>query len=132
MKASQFKKLIKEAVKEAVEEALIERQVSLFQETPQEPKPLPEQRQPIKGDPVSRMIEETRQQMTSEDFKNVINADSSMAPNFQSMMSNPEPASSTVQSGPTPGIDISNLDFVKKASAVHKAAEEKDKLRHGI
>ena len=66
--------------------------------------------------------------MSGEEYKNVMNFDSSMVqkPNFASSMAN---QMGMVSTDNMPGIDLSSLDFVKKAGAIYKATVEKDKER---
>tara|TARA_R100000005_G_C4849055_1_gene116408 strand:- start:20 stop:469 length:450 start_codon:yes stop_codon:yes gene_type:complete len=79
--------------------------------------------------PLEEMIQQTAATMTGEDYKNVVNADSSMVqkPNFASNIATD--MGLTASSGPMPGIDISKLDFVKKAKQVYDKSIEKDKVR---
>ena len=76
------------------------------------------------GDPIQEMLNQTRHNMSGDEYKNVMNFDSSMVqkPNFASSMAN--------QMGMTtpenmPGLDISQLSFVKKAKKVLDLANEK-------
>lgn len=130
MKADVFKKLIKEAVREALKEELA---VMLSEKV--EPRSAPtftkyENYKPVTakpvstGDPIMDLLQETRVSMTSGDYRSMVNMDSSMAqsgmPNMGSMIS-----------GPEPGIDISQLSFVKNAGKVFQASVEKDKQRFG-
>ena len=79
--------------------------------------------------PLEEMLNMTRESMTGDDYKNVVNADSSMVkkPNFASSMASN--MGMTENTGPMPGIDISKLDFVKNAKAVLDKSFEKDKNR---
>jgi len=79
--------------------------------------------------PLEEMLSMTKQEMTGEDYKNVVNADSSMVkkPNFASNVATS--MGLTENSGPMPGIDISKLDFVGKAKAIYDKSLEKDKNR---
>ena len=81
--------------------------------------------------PLEEMLSMTKQEMTGEDYKNVVNADSSMVkkPNFASNVATS--MGLTESSGPMPGIDISKLDFVGKAKAIYDKSLEKDKNRLG-
>lgn len=130
MKADVFKKLIKEAVREAVREELGE-----MLATPQQPKQVqqitkyenykPVVAKPVStGDPIMDLLQETRTSMTSGDYRTMVNMDSSMAQNGM-------PAMGNMMSGPEPGIDISQLSFVKNAGKVFQASVEKDKQRLG-
>jgi len=81
--------------------------------------------------PLEEMLSMTKQERTGEDYKNVVNADSSMVkkPNFASNVATS--MGLTESSGPMPGIDISKLDFVGKAKAIYDKSIEKDKNRLG-
>ena len=75
-------------------------------------------------DPIQEMLNQTKNNMSGEEYKNVMNFDSSMVqkPNFASSMAN--------QMGMTtpenmPGLDISQLSFVKNAKKVLDLANEK-------
>ena len=73
---------------------------------------------------IQSMLEQTRQSMTNEDYQQVYAGDSSMVkkPNFASSVAN-----NMGMGGNQPGIDISQLDFVKKAKSVLDASYAKDK-----
>ena len=81
--------------------------------------------------PLEEMLNMTKESMTGDDYKNVVNADSSMVkkPNFASNIATG--MGLTENSGPMPGIDISKLDFVSKAKAVLDKSYEKDRNRLG-
>ena len=74
--------------------------------------------------PLEEMLQQTAQQMTSEDAKHIAGAGQVSKPNFASSMASQMGMSQN--SGPMPGIDISQLDFVKKAKAVLDLSNEKD------
>jgi len=74
--------------------------------------------------PLEEMLQQTAQQMTSEDAKHISGAGQVTKPNFASSMASQ--MGMTESSGPMPGIDISQLDFVKKAKAVLDLSNEKD------
>lgn len=133
MKVSQFKSLIKEAVKEAVREVLSEQETTPIPAPVQEHvnyRPQPSIIEEDIADPIQAMINETKSRMTPEEYKDVLNMTSMNAPNF-TMQSNAS-SMGVPSSGPEPGIDISNLDFIKKASSVLKAAEQKDRQKYGL
>ena len=73
---------------------------------------------------IQSMLEMTRKSMSSDDYQQVYAGDSSMVkkPNFASSMAN-----NIGMGGNQPGIDISQLDFVKKAKSVLDASYAKDK-----
>lgn len=130
MKADVFKKLIKEAVKEALREELGDLQPTTPQPAPvQEVKKYENYRpivaaQPSTGDPIMDLLQETRANMTSGDYQTMVSMDSSMAQNGM-------PAMGSMMSGIEPGLDISQLSFVKNAGKVFQASVEKDKQRFG-
>jgi hypothetical protein len=122
MKVDALKKLIKEAVREAIKEELGALQDSkptinkVEEQAPVAKKPLFSN-----SNPLSAMLNQTAATMTNEDFDRTISYDSTQARSF-----------STSPSGPQPGLDISQLDFTKKAGAILRASNEKDKQRHGV
>jgi len=130
MKADVFKKLIKEAVREALKEELAVMLSEKVEPTPVSTVTKYENYRPVAakpvstGDPIMDLLQETRANMSSGDYRSMVNMDSSMAqsgmPNMGSMIS-----------GPEPGIDISQLSFVKNAGKVFQASVEKDKQRFG-
>lgn len=75
-------------------------------------------------DPIQEMLNQTKNNMSGEDAKNVMNFDSSMIqkPNFASSMAN---QMGMTEPGNMPGLDISQLSFVKKAKKVLDLANEK-------
>lgn len=121
MKASEFKKLIKEAVREAIQEEL-----GALQSTPEQPvqetKQAPAPTKPLfnKSNPLMEMLNQTAASMTNEDFSRTVSMDSTAARGFN------------VGGGQQVGLDLSNLDFAKKAGDIFKASVEKDKMRHGV
>ena len=126
MKVSQLKSLIKEAVKEAIAEELKHiapapaapsnstLQEALVSKTPP---PAPK----ATGNPILDAMNMTKHNMTNEDYRSVINADSSMVT-----------GGAMSQAGPTPGLDLSQLDFAKKAGAIYKKSNELDKNKYGL
>lgn len=127
MKVDTLKKLIKEAVKEAIREELGDRTKPV-----QEHSRIAELKST--GNPIMDMLNMTRQSMTNEEYRSVTSVDSSMVPtpDFRSLMTGgqdiPTPRR-TLANAPKVGLDISNLDFVKKAASVFKEAEAKSKSR---
>lgn len=71
---------------------------------------------------LDEMLQQTRQEMSGGDYKNIINATSDMIskPNFANTM-----ASQMGMTGEQVGLDISSLDFVNKAKKVYDKAVEK-------
>ena len=129
MKVSQLKNLIKEAVKEAIQEELgsMQSQAAPVQEvkapTPPPPPPAPKRT----GNSLLDAINETKYSMSSEDYKTIVSANSSMvqAPGMGMQ-------SQAMPSGPQPGLDLSQLDFAKKAGAIFQKSNELDKAKHGL
>ena len=72
---------------------------------------------------INSMLEQTAKEMTNEDYRNVVNADSSMV--TAPAMSNTVASGLGMSGGNAPGLDISNLDFVKKAKSVLDLANQK-------
>lgn len=141
MKLDILKKLIKEAVKEAVREELeailAEPAKQPVQEIASNTFTKYNNYKPVKstyvstGDPMADLLEETRQGMISGHTNGGYSPDMSQmvsAPGMgmqQSMMMEDSFAR------PEPGLDISQFDFIKKAGAIYRASNEKDKQRFG-
>ena len=134
MKASQFKELIKEAVREVLKEELME----TVQPPVQENTSINYTRT---GNTIADMLAETKANMTSTDYRNIVGANSSMAQNFDRSMfmpkqnlkpvsDHPEAVAQAVASAPKVGIDISQLSFVNKAAAIVNAADKKQKEKY--
>jgi hypothetical protein len=136
MKLDLLKKLIKEAVKEAVREEL-ETILSEDAKPVQAPKQTvtkyaeykPVVAKPVPtGDPIADLMNETKYSMTQGEYRNLVSATSDM-------VSTPGLGMQSIEDqfklGPEPGLDISQFDFVKKAGAVYRASQEKDKQRFG-
>jgi len=145
MKLDQLRKIIREEVRSAVKEELQEMLNEAVRAASTPTKESNLNYQPVKQKdlkrtwstgrmntgtvPLEEMLNMTKQQMTGEDFKNVINADSSMVrkPNFASNIASDMGLGQNA--GPMPGIDISKLDFVNKAKAIYDKSIEKDRSR---
>lgn len=129
MKVAQLKNLIKEAVKEAIQEELgsMQSQAAPVQEVKAQTPPPPPSAPKRTGNSLLDAINETKHSMNSEDYKTIINANSSMvqAPGM-GMQSQAAPT------GPQPGIDLSQLDFTKNAGAIFQKSNELDKAKHGL
>ena len=82
--------------------------------------------------PLQEMLEQTRASMTGTEYKNIYAGTSDMVqkPNFASSMATN--MGMTDSQGPMPGLDISKLNFVKKAGKVYNASVEKDKAKAGL
>lgn len=153
MKLEQLRKVIREEVKAAVKEELqdmlneavrvasepeanqVQTEYANRMGTPtiDVAKPVHvEKPKPTSKDPIMELLNQTKASMTNEEYKNVYTGTSDMIqkPNFASMMANN--MGMTQQTGPAPGLDISQFDFVKRAGDVYKKSVEKDKQKHGI
>ena len=144
MKLNQLRKIIREEVRSAVKEELqdilneavknastptVQKVVEHKQVDSTVPKPSPTN--PVAGNrSINEMLKQTADGMTNEDFKTVFNGTSDMVTGMPNMATSM--ASQMGMSGTQPGMDISQLDFVKKAGQVFKASNEKDKQRAGI
>ena len=74
--------------------------------------------------PLEEMLNQTQREMTGEDYKQITGATSpSVNTSTSNMMANQ--MGLTENSGPMPGIDISKLDFVKKAKDIYDLANKK-------
>ena len=140
MKLDQLRKIIREEVRDAVKSELQEviNEAVKIASTPKvqqvtESKPVQikkEINQPTFNTgkaSLDEMLQMTKKSMTNEEYKNVFTGNSDMVsgmPNMASSMANQMGIG-----GSQPGIDISKLDFVKRAGEVLKASEEKDALK---
>jgi len=131
MKVEALKKIIKEAVREVLlEEREALQEVSHTTKVHESSKNQPLSKDLLKpaavestpGNVISEMINMTRSNMTREDYKSILNGNSSMIskPDFRM-----DSSLDNVPAGPQPGLDISNLDFVKNAASIFKLAEQK-------
>lgn len=74
--------------------------------------------------PLEEMLNQTQREMTGEDYKQITGATGpSVNTSTSNMMANQ--MGLTENSGPMPGIDISKLDFVKKAKDIYDLANKK-------
>jgi hypothetical protein len=140
MKASEFKRLIKEAVKEAIQEELRQPQI---QEAIQ---PVQTATYTSTGNPMLDAINETRTNMTPEDYRNIAGGtmQSSMAQNFnraafmpqgraiKPVSDDPQAVAAAVAAAPKQGLDLSQLGFVNKAAAIVNTAEKKQREKYGL
>ena len=140
MKLDQLTKIIREEVKAAVKEELQEMlneavrvasQPQITEVAQHKPIQVAKPR-PTSTDTIMEMLNQTKASMTSEEYRNVFtgNADIVQKPNFASSMATK--MGMTAPTGPQPGLDISQFDFVKKAGEVYKASVQKDKQKYGI
>lgn len=81
-----------------------------------------------KNEAINSMLQQTQKSMTNEDYQQVFAGTSDMVskPNFASSMAN-----QMGMSGAQPGLDLSQLDFVKNAKSIFDASVKKDKQRVG-
>tara|TARA_B100000085_G_scaffold241075_1_gene231752 strand:+ start:1838 stop:2242 length:405 start_codon:yes stop_codon:yes gene_type:complete len=128
MKLEQLRKIIREEVRAAVKEELqdVMNEAVKYASTPTKmqevPKGQPKRWSTGKSATLDEMLQDTRLSMTSQDVSNITGGGGVQKPNFASMMSN---QIAKENKGPMPGIDISNLDFVKKAKSVLDLANKK-------
>ena len=145
MKLDQLRKIIREEVRSAVKDELQEMLNEAVRVASAPSKESNLNYQPVKQKdlkrtwstgrmnpgtvPLEEMLNMTKQEMSGQDFRNVINADSSMVkkPNFASNIASDMGLGQNA--GPMPGIDISKLDFVNKAKAIYDKSIEKDRSR---
>lgn len=126
MKVSQLKTLIKEAVREAIQEELGSmQQAAPVQEVKKATPPPPPPAAPTKtGNSLLDALNETKHTFTTDEYRTMVNANSSMVSAPGLGMQSP--------SGPQPGLDLSQLDFTKNAGAIFKKSNELDKAKHGL
>ena len=128
MKLEQLRKIIREEVRAAVKEELqdVMNEAVKYASTPTKmqevPKGQPKRWSTGKSATLDEMLQDTRLSMTNQDVSNITGGGGVQKPNFASMMSN---QIAKENKGPMPGIDISNLDFVKKAKSVLDLANKK-------
>ena len=132
MKLDQLRKIIREEVRDAVKSELQEvltEAVKVASTPSKDLKSTYVQKEPVKktlpGN-LDEMINLTKKSMTNEDYKTLVSANSSMVsgiPNTATTMAN----QMNINSGNQPGLDISNLDFVKKAKTVLDASNKVNK-----
>lgn len=143
MNIKELKRVIREEVKSAVKEELQDMlneavKVASQAETKEQDKPIKENLQTSApkntnlyqtGDPIKDILQETRANMSGEEYKNVYTGTSQQVakPNLAQTT-----AGQMSMTGPEPGLDLSKLDFAKKAGAVYKKSLEKDKERKGL
>ena len=84
------------------------------------------------GDPIMDILNQTQANMASGNSSTPSQPTHDMVnkPNFASMMASN--MGMNENAGPLPGIDLSQLDFVKKAGAIYNKSIENDKQKHGI
>ena len=150
MKLDQLRKIIREEVRSAVKEELQEvmneavkaasapntlaTPTKTIQVETQKPSPT----NPVMGKTsLDEMLQMTRNNMTNEEYKTIFsgNAQNAMGGvpqvNGSPRQNVANSLANRMQMSPGAGIDISQLDFVKKAGAVLQASELKDKQKAG-
>lgn len=142
MKVDSLRKLIKEEVRAAIREELSDILTEAVKIASKPEKEYKHDYKPVLEKDLKRtwskgplnpavglnsMLEQTAAEMTKEDFSNVINANSSNV--RQPALASSVASSMAMNSGAQPGLDISQLDFVKKAKSVLDLAEQKDRSR---
>lgn len=141
MKASEFKKLIKEAVKEAIREELLE---TVQQPVTQAIEPKQAIVYEKTGNPMIDALNETRSSMHTEEYRSATNGTlrASLAQNFDRSMfmpkqniapisKDPNVVAQSIAHAPKVGLDLSQLGFVNKAAAIVDVATKKEKERFG-
>lgn len=142
MKASEFKKLIKEAVKEAIKEELLEIVQQPVQEITKPAQPVVYEKT---GNPMIDALNETRTSMTTSEYRDITggNLRASLAQNFDRSMfmpkqdfapvsKDPRAVAQSMAAAPKVGLDLTQLGFVNKAAAIVDGAAKKDKERFGV
>ena len=138
MKLDQLRKIIREEVKAAVKEELQEMlneavKVASKPDTSAGYKPVTQKdisktwstgRISTGTVPLEEMINQTKAEMTNEDYKTIVNASSNMVPNF---------AQRQVSGGGGAGLDLNAIPGFNPAKnkAILDAANKKDKFRQG-
>jgi len=139
MKLDQLRSIIREEVRSAVKEELQEvmneavKAASAPNTLAAPAKTIQVKKQvPTSTNPLMEMLEQTKANMSPSEYKNIYagTADMVQKPNFASSMANQ--MGMTNPSANAPGMDISQLDFIKKAGKVYNRSVEKDKEKHGI
>ena len=131
MKLEQLRKVIREEVKTAMREELQEilNEAVRVASEPTGKKITYKQPSSKNQNSITEMLNQTKESMTSQEYRNVYTGTSDMVskPNFASSMAN-----SMGIGNNQPGIDITKLNFVKKAGEVYNKAIEKDKQKYGV
>jgi hypothetical protein len=138
MKLDQLRKIIREEVKAAVKEELQEMlneavKVASKPDTSAGYKPVTQKdisktwstgKISTGTVPLEEMINQTKAEMTNEDYKTIVNASSNMVPNF---------AQRQVSGGGGAGLDLNSIPGFDPAKnkAILDAANKKDKFRQG-
>ena len=139
MKLDQLRKIIREEVKAAVKEELQEMlneavKVASKPDTSAGYKPVTQKdisktwstgKISAGTVPLEEMLNQTKAEMTNEDYKTIVNASSNMVPNF---------AQRQVNGGGGAGLDLNAIPGFNPAKnkAILDAAHKKDKFRQGV
>ena len=126
MKLDILRKIIREEVKKVIKEELrdvLTEAVKIASTPKQASKPVVDFSKPKNGN-LAEMINMTKESMTANDYKSIISADSSMVSGLPNTASTMATQMSMNAGGAVPGLDISQLDFVKKAKDVLDASEK--------
>lgn len=140
MKVELLKNLIKESVREVLKEELekflnenfVKEKEKEIKEVFVQKNNISTKKEPLtsfnfsKNKQLNEILQSTRQEMSSQDFSNVMNFTTE---NLNSNTNQNFTFDSNNIPRPQPGLDISNLDFVNKAAAVYNASLQKDKQR---
>lgn len=138
MKINELTRLIKKTVKEAVREELkdilveavsiaSEPDIDLIKESPSIDEAKIPQTNFQFSPPTSleEALQQTRSSMSSQEFKNIVGE--SFSPGQESFKMTSYDVGPSLNTNV--GLDVSNLDFVKKAAAVYNKSLEKDKQK---
>tara|TARA_R110002153_G_scaffold150278_1_gene301804 strand:+ start:6213 stop:6635 length:423 start_codon:yes stop_codon:yes gene_type:complete len=137
MKLDQLRNIIREEVRAAVKEELQEvmneavRAASVPVQSPKEVVQSFNKQKNVRKTPptnsITEMLSQTKANMNPEEYRSIIAGTSDMVskPNFASGIA----STMGMTEGPMPGLDISQLDFVKKAGAVYNQSIEKDRAK---
>jgi hypothetical protein len=133
MKLDQLRKVIREEVRAAIREELQEVLTEAVKIASTPTKPISQTYSEVpKGQPkrwssgraatLDEMLQDTRSSLSPSEASDIIGGSGVQKPNFASMMST---QMAKENQGPMPGIDISKLDFVKKAKGIYDLANKK-------
>lgn len=139
MKLDQLRQIIREEVRAAVKEELQDmlNEAVKIASTPDTkpslgytpvPKGQPKKWSTGRSATLEEMLAVTKQQMTGQDFNDVLGYQRPNAPNFATQNA----VKLGLNETPLPGIDITKLPFMNKAKAILDASIQKDKERHGL
>jgi len=114
MKVEIFKNIIKEAVKEAIKEVLLSEQKKEKLPFTTEQSISISKVEPIASTKsISSILQETQNQMSNQDYRNIIGENELL---YENTIVN--------ESSNQPGLDLTSLDFVKKSATIFKKSIE--------